>query len=228
MKINKRMVSGNLDILRYMFPNYKLIYEPEDNPDTPCIYAGKLENVSKLISTYNEKSLDYIVYTRGQSEFNLKDRLILADIVFDKYNKVVPKYLIDIINDLDEDTFMTCIKTYWTTGKWLVKGIDDEKSFLDFVGVLNGSTLQMYKTFFEITKTTSPYILESSFLTFLLRAKEQDYEGIKGAYKRKLKMFTNENLRKSLNGLNKSLEYNIDNQELKLLNMIKCIIDNEN
>ena len=86
----------------------------------------------------------------------------------------------------------------------------------------------MYKTFFEITKTSSPYILESSFLTFLLRAKEQDYEGIKGAYKRKLKMFTNENLRKSLNGLNKSLDYNIDNQELKLLNMIKCIIDNEN
>ena len=225
MIISKRMVSGRLDLLRYMFPNYKVIDEPEVSPNAPCIYIGDISRVDEIKHIYESNKLDYIVYTSGLSDINLNDRITLANIVFEKYKRLVPKYLMNIIEELDEDTFIKCIKIYWVSGKWLVKVVDKENTFLDFIETVNKSSMEMYKSYFNVVKTISPYKLESSIFTFLLRAKNENFSKISFSYKNKLKLFTGRKLELTLVGIDKSLDYNIDNYELKVLNMIICMMN---
>lgn len=225
MIISKRMVSGRLDLLRYMFPNYKVINEPEVSPNAPCIYVGDISRIDEIKHIYESNKLDYIVYTSGLSDINLNDRITLANIVFEKYKRLVPKYLMNIIEELDEDTFIKCIKIYWVSGKWLVKAVDKENTFLDFIETVNKSSMEMYKSYFNVVKTISPYKLESSIFTFLLRAKNENFSKISFSYKNKLKLFTGRKLELTLVGIDKSLEYNIDNYELKVLNMIICMMN---
>lgn len=225
MIISKRMVSGRLDLLRYMFPNYKVIDEPEVSPNAPCIYIGDINKIDEIKHVYESNKLDYIVYTSGLSDINLNDRVTLANIVFEKHKRLVPKYLMNIIEELDEDTFIKCIKIYWVSGKWLVKTVDKENTFLDFIETVNKSSMEMYKSYFNVVKTISPYKLESSIFTFLLRAKNEDFSKISFSYKNKLKLFTGRKLELTLIGIDKSLDYNIDNYELKALNMIICMMN---
>lgn len=225
MIISKRMVSGRLDLLRYMFPNYKVIDEPEVSPNAPCIYVGDINKIDEIKHIYESNKLDYIVYTSGLSDINLNDRVTLANIVFEKHRRLVPKYLMNIIEELDEDTFIKCIKIYWVSGKWLVKEVDKENTFLDFIETVNKSSMEMYKSYFNVVKTISPYKLESSIFTFLLRAKNEDFSKISFSYKNKLKLFTGRKLELTLAGIDKSLDYNIDNYELKALNMIICMMN---
>ena len=225
MIISKRMVSGRLDLLRYMFPNYKVIDEPEVSPNSPCIYIGDISRIDEIKHIYESNKLDYIVYTNGLSDINLNDRVTLANIVFEKYKRLVPKYLMNIIEELDEDTFIKCIKIYWVSGKWLVKVVDKENTFLDFIETVNKSSMEMYKSYFNVVKTISPYKLESSIFTFLLRAKNENFSKISFSYKNKLKLFTGRKLELTLVGIDKSLDYNIENYELKVLNMIICMMN---
>lgn len=225
MIISKRMVSGRLDLLRYMFPNYKVINEPEVSPNVPCIYIGDISRIDEIKHIYESNKLDYIVYTSGLSDINLNDRITLANIVFEKYKRLVPKYLMNIIEELDEDTFIKCIKIYWVSGKWLVKVVDKENTFLDFIETVNKSSMEMYKSYFNVVRTISPYKLESSIFTFLLRAKNENFSKISFSYKNKLKLFTGRKLELTLIGIDKSLDYNIDNYELKVLNMIICMMN---
>lgn len=225
MIISKRMVSGRLDLLRYMFPNYKVIDEPEVSPNAPCIYIGDINKIDEIKHVYESNKLDYIVYTSGISDINLNDRITLANIVFEKYKRLVPKYLMNIIEELDEDTFIKCIKIYWVSGKWLVKVVDKENTFLDFIETVNKSSMEMYKSYFNVVRTISPYKLESSIFTFLLRAKNENFSKISFSYKNKLKLFTGRKLELTLVGIDKSLDYNIDNYELKVLNMIICMMN---
>ena len=225
MIISKRMVSGRLDLLRYMFPNYKVINEPEVSPNAPCIYIGDISRIDEIKHIYESNKLDYVVYTSGLSDINLNDRITLANIVFEKYKRLVPKYLMNIIEELDEDTFIKCIKIYWVSGKWLVKVVDKENTFLDFIETVNKSSMEMYKSYFNVVKTISPYKLESSIFTFLLRAKNENFSKISFSYKNKLKLFTGRKLELTLVGIDKSLDYNIDNYELKVLNMIICMMN---
>lgn len=225
MIISKRMVSGRLDLLRYMFPNYKVIDEPEVSPNAPCIYTGDISRIDEIKHIYESNKLDYIVYTSGLSDINLNDRITLANIVFEKHKRLVPKYLMNIIEELDEDTFIKCIKIYWVSGKWLVKVVDKENTFLDFIETVNKSSMEMYKSYFNVVKTISPYKLESSIFTFLLRAKNENFSKISFSYKNKLKLFTGRKLELTLIGIDKSLDYNIDNYELKVLNMIICMMN---
>lgn len=228
MILSKRMVSGDLDILRFLFPNYELTSEVIENPTKPCIFIGKLAEIDKLKEIYENSRLDYIVYTRGQSDINLRDRFTLANIVFEKHNRLVPKYLSNILDELDEEVFLKNIKTYWIAGKWQDKTVDNEDTFLSFVDTVNKSSMEMYRTYFKVVQSVKPYKLESSFMTFLNRAKDGDNLDINYRYRNKLKLFEKDKLIKSIEGLSNSLDYNIDNIELRLLNEIVRIMEFRN
>ena len=228
MILNKRMVSGDLDTLRFLFPNYKVIGEVEENPTEPCIFTGKLADIDKLKEIYDNKKLDYIVYTRGQSDINLRDRFTLANVVFEKHKRLVPKYLSEILDELDEEVFIKNIKTYWITGKWQDRKVDNEDTFLSFVDTVNKSSMEMYRIYFKVVQNIKPYKLESSFMTFLNRAKDGNNLDINYRYRNKLKLFEDDKLLKSIEGLENSLDYNIDNIELRLLNEIVRIMESRN
>lgn len=223
MKISKRMVSGDLDLLKFLYPDYKVIYNL-DNIDSNFIYAGKLSETDKLIEIMQDKQYDYIVYTRGNSEFDLRDRLILTDVVFEKYKRLVPRYLNEILNELDDETFLKNIKHYWVTGKWETKKVQNEDNFYTFISSINKSSIEMYKSYFNTLAQSNSYVLESSLMTFITRAKEGKTQDVNYRYRNKLNMFTGAKLRPAVKGLKESLSFNIDNHELKLLNEVVCIM----
>ena len=224
MIINKRIVTGDLDLLRFMYPNYKVVYNL-DNIDSSIIYAGNLSLVDDLVEMFKDKNYDFIVYTRGMTDIDLKDRLTLVNVVFEKYKRLVPKYLMDILNDLDDDTFIRNIKHYWIYGKWETKVIESKDNFYTFIETINKSSIQMYKSFFNTIADSNSYVLESSLMTFITRVKDNKTQDVYYKYRNKLNMFSGNKLNASLNGIKHSLDYNIDNHELKLLNELICIMD---
>lgn len=226
MIINKRMVSGNVNWLRFLFPRYKYIeiYSNEDITK-PIIYSGDISLVDNIVKKCQDKDLDYIVKV-FYSDINFEDRRILANIVFEKWrNATVPKYLEEIIDDIPKQEFEEMIKIKWVSGKWNIKEISNENTFLSMIEELNKSKYEFIKSYFKCIESNKPYILEASFISFLQKAKNKNYSGNSFQYKKKLEMYKDKKLNNTLSAIDSALEYNIDNQELRLLNILMSIQD---
>ena len=61
-------------------------------------------------------------------------------------------------------------------------------------------------------------------MTFFNRAKEGKVNEVSYKYRKKLDLFKGDRIKAVSRGIDKSFDYNIDNYELKLLNMIMCIM----
>lgn len=225
MDIVGRMVTGDLNLLRFLYPNFEVVSEIPLFPSKPAIYVGLLKEVDAFIQTYRDNNLDFIIYNGFQSEINLDNRFMLLSIIFKKYNRYVPKYVYEMMNVLDQESFIEYCKIFWVTGSWSLKELDYENSFLDFVYSLNSSKREMIETYFKVIKDTKTFRIESSLLTFFIRARDKTYKGKSLVYNRMINTYNKNKLDKANRGLKKGLTYHIDNYELKLLNNIMCIID---
>ena len=227
MLVNKRLTVANVNLLRFMFPRYKLVSEVNalDEINKPIIYKGDLNYVDSLVKRCQEKGIDFII-VGIYSDINLEDRRILANIVFEKWrNGVLPQYLENIIDDIDREDFIEAIKIKWVSGKWTIHKINDENTFLTLVDALNKSSYDFIKTYFEVLENTKPYKLESSILTFLQRAKNKSYNGTSFNYRKKLDIYKGKKLDNTIKAIDSSLEYQIDNPELRLMNLLINILD---
>ena len=227
MLVNKRLTSGSLELVRFMFPNYEVINENNipEHPVNPAIYCGQSDKADNFINKYREAHQDYLVMV-FYSDINLEDRRILANIIFEKWrNATLPKYLDEIIDNIPYDQFIEMVKIKWVTGKWKILNIDDESNFLDLIEELNKSKFELMNVLFSSLKTNKPYVLESSILTFLGRAKNRTYRGTSFKYRKKLEMYKGKKLQETLTAIDDALEYNIDNPELRLLNLLMNIQD---
>ena len=222
MLVNKRLTAGNVNLLRFLFPNYDLIDEftiPE-KPERPAIYDGDMSYIDLFVERYRSNGMDYIV-NAFTSEVNLDDRRILINVVFEKWRKgMMPKYLDSILDNISPEEFLEAVKVKWVSGKWTISKIDDENNFLDLVDSLNKSNFEFINTYFKCLEHNKPYMLESSFLTFLTKAKLKNYVGNSFKYKKKLELYKGKKLNNTLNAIDDSFEYNIDNDELRLLNLL--------
>jgi hypothetical protein len=227
MLVNKRCTSGDINLLRFLFPRYDLITEfniPE-NPCRPAIYCGDYSYIDLFIQKYQESHVDFIVMAY-KSDINLDDRRVLANIIFEKWrNATLPKYLEQIIDDIPQEEFIEMVKIKWVSGKWMIKKIADENNFLTMIEELNKSKFEFIKAYFKCLEENKPHILESSILTFLQKAKDKSYVGNSFQYRKKLEMYKGAKLDKTLDAINNALDYNIDNQELRLLNILMNIQD---
>ena len=227
MLVNKRITLSDVNLLRFMFPKYKLVSDKDYSEDLnyPIIYKGDYSLVDKIVERCIENHMDYII-VGNFSEINLEDRRILANVIFEKWrNGVLPKYLDAIIDNIDYDDFLEAAKIKWVSGKWTITKVNDENTFLQLVEDLNKSMYTFIKTYFNVLEENKPYKLESSMLTFLQRAKTKSYTGTSFMYRKKLNLYTGKKLENTLNAINESLEYNIDNPELRLLNLFINIKD---
>ena len=227
MIINKRVVVVDVNFLQFMFPNYRLV---SDNTDIssicgPIIYKGDYSKVDEIIAQCNLKNLDYIVVSNN-SEIDLNDRRTLANVLFEKWRHgVLPKYLEEIIDNIDKDDFIEAAKIKWVSGKWLITKLDDENTFLQLIDTLNKSKFSSINSYFNIISKSKTYRTESSLLTFISRAKTRNYKGTSFEYKKKLEIYKGDKLNSTLNAISDSLDYNIDNEELRLLNLFMKIQD---
>lgn len=227
MLVNKRCTSGNVNLLRFMFPKYELISEnniPEE-PKRPAIYCGDYSSSDEFIQKYTNSYVDYIVMSY-KSDIDLDDRRVLANIIFEKWrNATMPKYLEEIIDSIPQDQFLEMVKIKWVSGKWTIREIANENNFLTMIEELNKSKIEFIRAYFRCLEENKPYILESSILTFLQKAKNKNYQGNSFQYRKKLEMYKDNKLNKTLDAISDASEYNIDNQELRLLNILINIQD---
>ena len=227
MLVNKRCTSGNVNLLRYLFPKYELITENNipEKPTRPAIYCGDYSKSDDFIHKYQDSHVDFIVMAY-KSDINLDDRKVLANIIFEKWrNATMPKYLAEIIDNIPQDEFMEMVKIKWVSGKWMIKSIADENNFLTMIEELNKSKFEFLKAYFKCLEENKPYVLESSVLTFLQKAKAKSYQGNSFQYRKKLEMYKGSKLDKALDAIDNALEFNIDNQELRLMNILMNIQD---
>lgn len=228
MDIRNKKVTGDEDFLYFLFPNYEKYTEVPMFPTKPGIFISNYEkrDEDRFAQKYIERGLDFIIYIKsGRTCYNLNSRLILLSVVFGKYNRYIPKYVREVERQLDDETFYYLCKIYWVTGTWLVKKIDYEKTFLDFIYSFSSSKRDIMATFFKVVKETRVFRLESSLLTFLLRVQNQDYRGSSVVYIRQIKSFSGKKLELVKKGIEKSLKTNIDNYELRFLNMLIVMMD---
>ena len=227
MIINKRITSGNINLLRFLFPNYNYITELPEVIDKQTIFNGDITLVDAFVQMCQKRNCNYIV-NAFYSDIDLTNRRILANIVFEKWrNATLPKYLDNIIDSIQYNDFIEAIKIKWVSGKWTIHNINDENSFLDIIENLNKSKLSFIKIFFNCLKDSRAYIIESSMITFLQKAKDKNYIGNSFQYKKKLEMYKDEKFENTLRAIDDSFEYNIDNPELRLLNILMNIQDND-
>lgn len=240
MLILRKEVNCDVDLLKFMYPDFILVDDGEvpTFPDRPAIFIGSRDKET-FIKAYKQTSLDYIVVSKA-AIINLYDRRQLVQVGFEKWNRFVPKYLVGsgkedrrgkginmgIIDDLDDEDFMWAFKHHWVTGKWVIKSLPDQNTFLELISVINSSKLDFIKRFFEVVNDTRPYRIESSIMTFLLRVKYKNYKGLKSRqYAGVISMFEGKYLERSIEAINNSLVSSVDNFTLRLLCLLMCIID---
>lgn len=227
MLVNKRLTAGNINILRFMFPRYDLVDDTNlpEKPIRPAIFYGNKDLIDTFVKRYKDNNIDFIVKA-FYSDINLDDRRVLANIIFEKWrNATMPKYLDEIIDSIPQDQFDEMVKIKWVSGKWKIYKIEDENNFLTMVEELNKSKFEFIKSYFRCLENNKPYILESSIITFLLKAKAKNYQGNSFQYRKKLEMYKGEKLNSTLKAIDNALEFNIDNPELRLLNILMNIQD---
>lgn len=241
MNIIKKEVKCDINLLKFMYPTFELI--DENNipafPIRPAIYVGNMVGRDRFIKQYNEAKVDYIV-VNNFSSIDLTDRRQLVQVGFEKWNRFVPQYLVGngqekkkgkgkdmgFIDTLDYEDFIWAFKHHWVTGKWVIKKIQDENTFLELITEINQSKLDFIKRFFEVVNDTRPYRIESSIMTFLQRSKYKNYKDINSkSYRAAIKLFEGKYTERSLEALNSSIDNSIGNYTLRLLYNLTSIID---
>lgn len=241
MNIIRKEVKCDVDLLKFMYPTYSIVDDDTIPvfPDRPAIFIGTALGKEKFIKIYNQADIDYIVVSNFSS-IDLTDRRQLVQVGFERWNRFVPKYLagsgvekkkgkgIDMgfIDQMDYNDFVWAFKHHWVTGKWVIKSLPDENTFLELITMINQSKIDFIQRFFEVVNDTRPYRIESSLMTFLQRAKYKNYRGVSGkSYKMAIKMFEGKYTESSLKAINSVLDSNIDNYTLRLLNLFITILD---
>lgn len=221
MRLNKKVVSGDINILKFMFPNYNIRYRVNDiNSNT--IFCGRYDEIDKVKEKCDRFNYDYIIHSNTKSEIDLDNRLILASVVFSKYNRLVPKYIQDNIREYDDKTFIQNIKIYWLIGKWHIRQ-EQNITFIELINSLSLSMTKMYSSYFNAIRVQGFHRLNASFSSFLNRAKTQNFNVSSYKYREKLKVYALKYIN-IIRAIRVSLDTNISNKELILLNQIMLIV----
>lgn len=162
--LNHSVKIKDIGLLQYFYPNFIILNKPVLYSDKPIIFTGD----NKYINQIKSLGVDYILISE-LAEHDLTDRLKLLTVVFARYNRKVPKYLLAFYEDLDEDTFIELVKQYWITGKWPLKEYTTSGAFLEFLQSFNTDTYTISKTYLQLLNKTGAEYIEMSLLTFLNR-----------------------------------------------------------
>lgn len=162
--LNHSVKIKDIGLLQYFYPNFIILNKPVLYSDKPIIFTGD----NKYINQIKSLGVDYILISE-LAEYDLTDRLKLLTVVFARYNRKVPKYLLAFYEDLDEDTFIELVKQYWITSKWSLKEYTTSGAFLEFLQSFNTDTYTISKTYLQLLNKTGAEYIEMSLLTFLNR-----------------------------------------------------------
>jgi hypothetical protein len=123
--VNHSVKTTDIGLLQFLYPDFIILDKPVLYSDKPIIFTGE----TKYINQIKNLGVPYISLS-ALAEYDLTDRLTLLKVVFSKYNRPVPKYLLEFYEDLDDFTFRDLVEYYWITGKWTLKEYNNSRSIL--------------------------------------------------------------------------------------------------
>lgn len=162
--INHSVKINDLGFLQFLYPDFIILNKPVLFIDRPIIFTGE----TKYLNQIKSLGVDYILVTE-LAEYDMTDKEILLDIVFSKWNRKIPKYVLSFYKDLDDDTFKEQIEYMWVTGKWNLKEYDNSGVFLEFLKSFKTDTFNITKTYLQLLDKVGAEYIEMSLLTFLNR-----------------------------------------------------------
>lgn len=160
--VNHSVICSDLGLLQFFYPNYKIVTGPILFSESPIIYTGD----TKYINQIKSLGIDFIIVT-SLGEFNLDKRETLLDLVFSKYKRKIPKYLLEFYQDLDNEIFIDLCKQFWITGKWNLKEFNNSGVFIEFLKSFKTDTYTITKTYLQLLNKVGAEYIEMSILTFL-------------------------------------------------------------
>lgn len=205
----------DINLLKFMFPNFKVMYEPEMFPSSGIIFIG----ADKYVNWVKNCGMPYIIVRRN-AEYDLNKREILLKVVFGKYGKTVPKYLDGIYMDIPEDEFIENIKIFWVTGRWMSKEVDNDTEYFNLVNAIALNETKLYSTAVSSLEEMSLSHLESKILNYMVKVLNGQIE-LKSKYGRIQQIYRDAKSHKVKEAATNYLEKNIWNEELRFINFLK-------
>lgn len=199
-----------------MFPNFKILYEPEMFPNYEgIIFVG----ADKYLNYVKNLGIPYIL-VRKSAEYDLDNREVLLEVIFSKYGKAVPKYLKEIYQDIPDDEFMDAVKVYWVTGKWMIKEFKETNVYFELMDAIVYQADKVGKLAFKAIDEIGDKSLEYRLLNYMAKISNNQIN-LNSQYGRNQQMYYNQKYDKMKKAATKYLEKDVDNDELRLINFIK-------
>lgn len=212
--INHSVKITDIGLLQFLYPDYIVLDGPVLYSDRPIIYIGE----TKYLNQIKSLGVNYISLS-AVAEYDLTDRLTLLKVVFSKYNRPVPKYLLEFYEDLDEGLFRELVERYWITGKWSLKEFNNSGAFLEFLQSFKTDTVTMVRTYLNLLHKTGAEYIRVSLLTFLTKVLNPSSK-ISKWYKQVIDNYKKSKADLIEPAINNFIDSPIDNEELKILNFI--------
>lgn len=212
--INHSVKIDDIGLLQFLYPDYITLDTPILFSDKPIIWIGETKYLNKI----KNLGVNYIVVS-AVGEIDLTDRLTLLEVVFSKWKRKVPKYLLEFYQDLDDFTFREQVEYMWITGKWQMKEYDNTGAFLEFLRSFNTDTVTISKTYLQLLDKVGAEYIEMSLLTFLGRVTIPS-SNISKWYKKVIEDFKRAKYDSIKPALFNFMESPIYNTELRVFNFI--------
>lgn len=212
--VNHSVKTTDIGLLQFLYPEFIILDKPVLYSDKPIIFIGE----TKYINQIKNLGVPYISLS-ALAEYDLTDRLTLLKVVFSKYNRPVPKYLLEFYEDLDDTTFRDLVEYYWITGKWTLKEYNNSGAFLEFLQSFRTDTITMVRTYLNLLHKTGAEYIRVSLFTFLNRVLTPSGK-ISKWYKKVIDNYKMSKQQLIKPAINNYIESPIENEELKILNLI--------
>lgn len=217
--INHSVQTRNIGLLQFMYPDFQIIDKPIMITTRPIIFIGE----TKYINQVKNLGVPYIIVTT-LGEYNLDDRKTLLQVAFSKYNRNVPKYLLEYYDKLDDFEFMELFEYFWITGKWPLKEYDGIGKFVELLRSFKTDSYTITKTYFKLLDECSAEYLETCLFTFLIKVLKLKTNKVKRESSKWYALMLTEYSKLKKNyikpAMDKYINSNIDNPELKIYNLI--------
>lgn len=170
--INNKFISiSDKDRLRVFYPNYKWVTSIGHHTIAQNIifdgdYYYGLENDIRLYS----KSFISLV---GKPDVFLQSKLDWLRLVYSRWGKNVPKYIVEQLKNITDESFYYGIQNVWFCRKWPYKQTDEESMYILYEEASH-SFMKFLGCYYSLRRIYTFRYVESCFLQFLIRIKNYD------------------------------------------------------
>lgn len=153
------------------------------NQEDDIIYVGKYQ---PMLENHLTMNCGRWISLAGRPEYDLTDRNVLLEVVYNKWHRKVPQKLLETQELLSDNQFMKAVKCMWVGGHWPYPEDSDHNMFTlfqSFTQSLKDNLLE----FERLMETEEAEEIYSALVGFLYRVKTVSVQDVNYGYKRILK-----------------------------------------